>query len=119
MNLISLSILPKMSKQIFRNEVPESILFELLDKICLKTEKYYLVDPNAYRKLIYYGLHEKLANDLLEYYHVSKQFYVQRNMTYNSFTNIVRQVCKSAKIMFTSQIKYNESKYSIDYLVYF
>ena len=108
-----------MSKQIFRREVPVSILFELLDKICLKTEKYYLVDTNAYRKLLYNNLHDKLANDLLEYYHVSKQFYVQRKMTYNSFTNIVRQICKSANVMFTSQIKYNESKYSIDYLVYF
>ena len=108
-----------MSKQIFRREVPVSVLFELLDKICLKTEKYYLVDTNAYRKLLYNNLHDKLANDLLEYYHVSKQFYVQRKMTYNSFTNIVRQICKSANVMFTSQIKYNESKYSIDYLVYF
>lgn len=108
-----------MSKQIFRKPVPSSLLFELLDQICLKTDKYYLIDPNSYRKFIYNNLHNKLADDLVEYYHVSKQFYVQRKMTYNSFTNVVRQVCKSANIMFTSQIKYNESKYSIDYLIYF
>jgi hypothetical protein len=108
-----------MSKQIFRKPVPSSLLFELLDQICLKTDKYYLIDPNSYRKFIYNNLHNKLADDLVEYYHVSKQFYVQRKMTYNSFTNVVRQVCKSANIMFASQIKYNESKYSIDYLVYF
>jgi len=107
-----------MSKQIFRKEVPVSLLFDVLDQICLKTDKYYLVDQNAYRKLLYNNLHDKLADDLLDYYHISKQFYVQRKMTYNSFTNIVRQICKSATIEFSSQIKYNESKYSIDYLVY-
>jgi hypothetical protein len=108
-----------MSKQIFRQPVPASLLFNLLDQICLKTDKYYLIDTNAYRKLIYNNLHNKLADDLAEYYHISKQFYVQRKMTYNSFTNVVRQICKSANIMFTSQIKYNESKYNIDYLIYF
>jgi hypothetical protein len=107
-----------MSKQIFRKEVPVSLLFDVLDQICLKTDKYYLVDQNAYRKLLYNNLHNKLADDLLDYYHISKQFYVQRKMTYNSFTNVVRQICKSTNIVFTSQIKYNESKYSIDYLVY-
>jgi len=108
-----------MSKQIFRKMVPVSLLYDLLDQICLKTDKYYLVDQNAYKKLIYNNLNDKMANELLEYYHVSKQFYIQRKMTYNSFTNVVRQICKSANVMFTSQIKYNESKYSIDYLVFF
>jgi len=108
-----------MSKQIFRKSVPSSLLFTILDQVCLKTDKYYLIDTNAYRKFMYNNLHNKLADDLADYYHISKQFYVQRKMTYNSFTNVVRQICKSANIMYTSQIKYNESKYSIDYLVYF
>jgi len=108
-----------MSKQIFRKTVPISILFDLLEQVCLKTDKYYLVDTNAYKQLINHNLHEPLVEKLTEYYHISKQFYLQRKMTYNSFTNIVRQVCKSANVMFTSQIKYNESEYSIHYLVYF
>lgn len=108
-----------MSKQIFRNLVPPQLLFDLLEKISLKTDKYYLVDMNSYRKLIYNNYHNQLADDLVEYYHISKQFYIQRKMTYNSFTNIVRQICKTNNIMFTSQIRYNESKYTIDYLVYY
>lgn len=107
-----------MSKQIFRSLVPPRILYELFEQICLKTEKYYLVDHNAYKKFIYYHLQEPLCNDLMEYYHSSKQFYLTRPMSYNSFTNIVRQICKSNGVMFTSQIKYNESKYTIEYLVY-
>ena len=34
----------KMSKQIFKKKAPNNILFELLDKVCLKTQNYYLFD---------------------------------------------------------------------------
>jgi len=106
-------------KQIFRKSVPNSILFELFDKICLKTEKYYLFDNNAYRKLIFYNFQIEFLNSLIEYYHSSKQFYLTRKLNYNSFTTILRQICKSNHVMFTSQLKYNESKYNIDYFIYF
>lgn len=108
-----------MSKQIFKDVVPLEILFDLLEQICLKTDKYYLVDVNAYKKLKYNNLHVQFVEDIIDYYHLSKRFYVERDMTYNSFTNIVRQICKSNDIMFTNQIKYSESSYSIDYLVYY
>jgi hypothetical protein len=107
-----------MLKQIFKQNIPIEILTGLLEKICLKTDKYYLVDNNAFRKLLFYNYHTDFLNSVSEYYHSSKQFYITRKLTYNSFTNIIRQICKSNNIMFTSQIKYNESKYNIDYLVY-
>ena len=107
-----------MSRQIFRKVVPNHLLFTLFDRICLRTDKYYLIDINAYRKLLFSNLHIEFCQTLKEYYHISKQFYIERKMSYNSFTNIVRQICKSNNIMFTSQIKYNESKYNIDYFIY-
>jgi hypothetical protein len=108
-----------MLKQIFRKSVPNELLFELLEKICLKYEKYYYIDINAYQKMKYYNHHTEFCEYLKEYYHVSKHFYLDRTMTYNSFTNIVRQICKSNSILFTSKMKYNESKYNIDYFIYF
>lgn len=108
-----------MQNQIFKKNVPINILFDLLDAVCLKTNKYYLIDGNAYRKMLFNNLHAPFCHDLSEYYYASKQFYVNRNMTYNSFTNIVRQICKNNNIMFTTNIKYNESKYVIEYLIYF
>ena len=108
-----------MSSQIFRKPVPKELLFELLDKVCIKTDKYYLIDTNAYRKLMFYNHHTDFCNSLKEYYNLSKQFYIERKMVYNSFTNIVRQICKVNNIMFTSQIKYNESKYNIDFFIYY
>jgi len=108
-----------MSSQIFRKPVPKEMLFELLEKICVKNDKYYLIDMNAYRKLVFYNYQTDFCDSLKEYYNLSKLFYIERKMVYNSFTNIVRQICKINNIMFTSQIKYNESKYNIDFFIYF
>ena len=108
-----------MTKQIFKNPVPNNLFYSFLEKICLKTEKYYLVDMNSFRKMLFYNYHIEFCETIKNYYHLSKQFYLDRKMTYNSFTTILRQICKNNNIMFTSQIKYNESKYNIDYLIYF
>jgi hypothetical protein len=108
-----------MSNQIFKTLVPRNILFELLEKICLKTDKYYLFDNNAYKKMLFNNYHVDFCLKLKPYYHLGKQFYLERKITYNAFTTIIRQLCKYSTIMYTSQIKYNESKYNIDYFVFF
>jgi hypothetical protein len=108
-----------MSKQIFRQDIPIEYLFNLLDQICLKTDNYYVIDFNSYRKLLFYNLDEKLKSDMANYYHLSKQFYVTREMTYKSFTNVIRHICKNVNVVFTSQMKYCESKYNIVYYVFY
>ena len=108
-----------MLTQIFKTQISIDLLFELLEKVCIKTDKYYLVDMNAYRKLLYYNIYDDFSSQIINNYHLSKQFYVTRKISYNSFTNIIRQICKSNNIMFTSQIKYNESQYNIDYMIYY
>jgi hypothetical protein len=108
-----------MSKQIFKKAVPRELLYDLLEKICLKTDKYYLFDMNAFRKLHFHNYHTDFFEILKEYYHSGKHFYLERKLTYNGFTTIMRQICKGNNIMFTSQIKYNESKYNIDFFIYY
>jgi len=106
-------------KQIFIKPVPIIILYDLLDQICLKTNKYYVIDMNSYKKLLFYNFDEPFSKIIIDYYHVSKKFYATRKMSYNSFINIIRHICKNANIMYTSQLKYNESKYNIVYHIYF
>jgi len=108
-----------MSKQIFKHDVPRSLLFNLLEKISLKTDKYYVIDINAFRKFLFHKLDKPFIQTMLNYYHLSKQFYVTRKMTYNSFINVVRHICKNINIMYTSQIRYNESEYNIVYHIYY
>ena len=107
-----------MSKQIFKTGIPPEILFDLLENICIKTDTYYIVDIIAYKKMKFHNLHEPFLMTIVDYDHYSKKFYVEREFTYNSFTNIIRQICRVNNITFTSDIKYNGSKYHIDYFVY-
>jgi len=108
-----------MLTQIFRKDIPIQILYELLEKICTKNDNYFLVDNNSYKKMVFHGYHTEFLLILKDYYHNSKKYYIEREFTYNSFTNIIRQICKSNNNQFTSKIKYNASKYNIDYLVFF
>lgn len=116
--IFSANTLAKMLKQLFRKNVPNELLFNLLEQICLKTDKYYVLDHNAYRKMMFHNLEGAFKTALYEYYYPSKHFYIERAMTHNSLINIVRQICKSNNIMYASQIKYNESKYNINYFIY-
>lgn len=108
-----------MLKQIFKENVPILQLFMWLDKFCVKNDKFYLIDNNAYRKCLFHEYETAFLEECKPYYHKSKDFYVTRKFNYNSFVNIVRQICKSNNIMFTNQIKYNESNYNIQYYIYY
>jgi hypothetical protein len=108
-----------MLSQLFRKQVPIHLLMELLDKICLKTDKYYLLDANAFKVLLYNNYHQDFYKTMLEYYYSSKAYYVTREFSYKSFMTVVRQICKSNDVMYVSKMKYEKSQYNIDYFVYF
>ena len=108
-----------MNSQIFKESVPLNILYNLLDKIALKKDNHYLIDMNAYKKMIYNEHHIDFCNTLKDFYHQGKHFYLERKMSYNSFTTIIRQICKQEAVMFTSKINYNKSKYNIDYTIFY
>lgn len=108
-----------MSAQIFKNNVPTKMLFELLDIICVKNEKYYYFNNISFKK----GLFNNEILDFFEkckpYYHISKQKYLEKKLDYNAFTTVLRQICNFNKITYTSQIKYDKSTYDIIYYIYF
>lgn len=108
-----------MSKQVFVKPVPQDLIYDLLDKVATKTDKYYIVDIDTYKRVKFYELHKEFISTMTSYYHLSKKFYVERPMTYITFVNIIRQVCRSNKVTFTSKIKYNDSTYNIEYYIYF
>lgn len=108
-----------MSKQIFVKPVPQDLIYDLLDKVATKTDKYYIMDIDTYKRVKFYELHKEFISTMAAYYHLSKKFYVERPMTYTTFVNIIRQVCRSNKVTFTSKIKYNDSTYNIEYYIYF
>ena len=108
-----------MSNQLFKVPVPLNLLFDLLDKICEKKNNHYIVELNSYKKMIYHNYQDDFCKKMLEYYHVSKQFYATRKLTYTSFINILRQICKFHNIGFTYYVRYSDYKYNIVYNIYF
>lgn len=107
-----------MSNQIFKNNIPNEELFKLLETICIKSDKYYIFNNISFKKGIFNG---SIANFLYycnPYYHISKKKYLEKKLTYNSFTTVLRQICKFNKITYTSQILYDKSTYCIVYYVY-
>jgi len=107
-----------MSNQIFKNKIMDDVVFNLLDKICQKTEKYYIFNNESYKKGVYSEDIQNFINYCIPYYHISKRKYLEKKLTYNSFITILRQICKFNKITYTSEIKYDKSSYNIIYYIY-
>ena len=108
-----------MTSQIFKLKVPNKEFFEFLETVCIKDSKKYIFNLESFKKGNYLETISKFMEFCKPYYHLSKQKYLERKMTYNTFTTILRQICKFNNILFTSQIYYNHSTYFIHYLIYF
>jgi hypothetical protein len=108
-----------MSTQIFKKKIPNENIFELLDLISLKNEKYYTFNIVSFKKGVFKELIQQFIENYTLYYHISKRKYLETKLSYNSFTTILRQICNYNKITYTSQIKYDKSRYDIVYYIYF
>jgi hypothetical protein len=102
--------------QVFKYVVPMALLTELLDKICESGEEY-VIDNNAYKRMKFHGYHTPFLETLAPYYHLSKRFYVEREITYTTFMTIVRQICRIYDMEVRSKIHYGDSTYAIAYVV--
>ena len=108
-----------MSSQIFKIPIPTQILIKLLEDIAVKTDNYFVVNNNSYKKGVFNDIIHHFIDECKPYYHMSKRKYLDRKMNYNSFITIIRQICNFNKITYTSQIKYDKSTYDIMYNIYF
>jgi|LauGreDrversion2_3_1035106.scaffolds.fasta_scaffold03037_3 hypothetical protein len=102
---------------VFHKQVPMQIVYDLLDLFCNKHDSLYIVDHNMYKKMVYLGNHIPFLLDLKEYYHEKHYHYLNRDFTYKSFTNILRQICRSHHYTFQTKMQYNHSNYSILYII--
>jgi hypothetical protein len=108
-----------MSSQIFKKCIPNNLLINLLEDIAIRSENCYVLNNNSFKKGIFNGSINKFIDECKPYYFISKQKYLERKLSYNSFITIIRQICKHNKITYTSQIKYDRSTYDIIYYIYF
>jgi hypothetical protein len=107
-----------MSAQLFKTNIPKKNIYDLLEIICTKTDKNYILNKDAFKKGIFNNIIQNFLEECKPHYHLSKQKYIEKKLTYNSFTTVVRQICNSNKVVYTSKIKYNNSTYDIIYYIY-
>jgi hypothetical protein len=107
-----------MSTQIFKKDIPNDLLFNLLEDICMKNDKHYILNLESFKKGVFNDSIQQFFELCKPYYHNSKKKYIEKKVTYNSFITVVRQICNYNKLTYISQIKYIKSTYDIVYIIY-
>ena len=108
--------------QIFKYEIPYSILIEILSTMCRiennDKNTTYIFDNNCFKKAkLNNGLIEYFSNKITPYYHKSKLHYIYNMNKMKGFANIIRQICKYYSIKIESKLTHMFSKSTKEYLI--
>tara|TARA_Y100000592_G_C5412980_1_gene289107 strand:- start:581 stop:1006 length:426 start_codon:yes stop_codon:yes gene_type:complete len=83
-----------------------------------KSSKIITINKAFFKKLQYNNSIQGFLQNIKEYYYESKQYYVTRQITYNNFLTIIRQICKINNIHIEKKIVYIKNYYDIIYYIY-
>jgi hypothetical protein len=108
-----------MNKRLFRADAPVADLFTLLDRICEKTSRYFVLDVTAFNKLKYHGLYADFADRVRVEYMPRQKFYADRPLTFRSFSNMVRQICRAGGVPVDSHQTYYNAVHMVEMRVYY
>jgi hypothetical protein len=108
-----------MTSQLFKENIPMNILYDFLEKICAKdsVNNLFIFSKAAFKKAEIHNLLTNFKEVIKPYYHVSKQYYVDRDLTFIRFTTIIKQICHLNNNEIISKIVYNKSKYEMEYYI--
>ena len=70
-----------MSTQIFKSEVPKESFFSFLDKVCTKTDKFYVFNNCAYKKGNLLDVITPFLEECKPHYHLSKLKYIEKTVS--------------------------------------
>jgi hypothetical protein len=87
----------------FKSQIPTQLLVNLFDKNFIKTKDFYIINNISFKKGIYNNTIQEFLEICRKYYHVSKQKYIDKPLTYNSFITVIRQICKYNKIQYKNE----------------
>lgn len=103
--------------QIFKTPVSVTLLWSFLQENFEESETHIQINKFLYKKTEYNQRLTTFIAALKPHYHNSKRKYIDRQMTYNYFLTIIRQLCNSHKIPYTTKLVYDKSSYEIEYTV--
>ena len=105
-----------MKNQIIRSYVP--FLSDFITNNFNYENGSYIFNNLVFKKLQYEDKINSFLNELKSYYYKNKHYYLERDpITYNQFNTLLRQLCKNNDIQLQSKVKYNASKYDVEYYI--
>jgi hypothetical protein len=108
--------------QIFKSCVPQELTLELLDKISLKENGFWVITYEKYKQGIHTGIIQDFFSACIPYYHISKQHYITRKLNYTkvSYSNlltVLRQICNNSNINWRQNSKYFNGVANVYFLI--
>jgi len=102
--------------QIIKNKI--ECFNEFIISIGVKENNYIVINENVFKQALYNNLISPFYKKIEPDYYQSKKYYLQREITYNGFITILRQISKKNGVKYSSKIKYTNSKHSLEYYFY-
>ena len=107
-----------MSNQIIKTLIPNETVFSFLQMNCIKNGNCFIFNTIAFKRGLYNESIKTFLGECDKHYHCSKKKYLDIKSNYSKFVTVLRQICKSNQLKYTSQIKYERSTYEIIYYIY-
>jgi hypothetical protein len=107
-----------MKNQLFKSLIGSTLLWDFLNNNGEYHGDYYIFSKPLYKKACFNDTITPFVNIVKEYYYESKKHYTTRKMDYGKFITIIRQICNSLNIEYSTQLIYNNSTYEIVYTIY-
>lgn len=121
------SIKIKKKTQVFNKEVSLKCLYEILkdilNKVCMIDSSghmditEFVITKALFKRAEIHNLIKPFIETIREHYYLSKQHYTDRQINYNNFITIIRQLCNVNDIKYVSTIVYSKSNYEIEYTI--
>lgn len=104
--------------QLFKSSPDKKKFITFLKTHCQQERNYLKLTNDIYKQIVFKDNISSFIESIKPHYHKSKQFYLERKLTYSRFITIIRHICKQLDITYTSTMRYANSSYRIDYLIY-
>lgn len=107
-------------KYLFRMPIQIQPLLAVLSAVAPRIDsgKWFHFNVTAYRKMIYQQIHLPFIESIRDYYFPAKwRKYGDKELTYSSFTTILRQMCNEVGLAFYTKIVYDHSVCNTVYFI--
>lgn len=108
-----------MKLNLSNSNLSKESFIKFLETIAIfKTDTYFYITPDSYKKANYNNSLNTFINDISSCYPKSKQYFINRPFNYKRLCTILRQLSNEFSFTYVTELKYDHSTYAISYKIY-